>query len=374
MSRLLVILSCLIFSTLALAQNPRPFKTTLVTEMDAPWAIEFLPDGRMLITEKAGRLLVVNRDGKKSAPVSGVPAVDVSMQGGMHDVMLHPDFENNKVVYLTYVEPGENGTRGGVMGRGRLNLTANGGSLSDFRILWRQSYKYEGQGHFSLRMKFSPDGKYLFLTSGERQQGDPAQDLSNNLGKVLRLNEDGSIPSDNPFADKGGDGAAIWSYGHRNLLGLAFDNEGNLWQQEMGPSGGDELNLIEKGANYGWPIVSNGEQYNGDPIPHHDTHPEFKKPVVYWHPSISPGGLLAYDGNKFPDWKGHFFIGGLGSQSLVRVGPRFGAPSELERYDMGARIRDVEQGPDGYIWLLMDPDRDGKWKGGLLKLTPVTES
>ena len=375
MKRIPVLIAGLLCSGAVFCQEPQPFEATLVTTMEAAWAIEFMPDGRMLVTEKAGSLYVVTQDGRKSDPItSGIPKVDVSGQGGLADVILHPDFSNNNIIYLSFTEPGENDTRGGAVGRGRLQLTGNGGSIEDFRVIWRQDPKLDGAGHFSQRMHFSPDG-YLFVTSGERQAFDPAQDMKVNLGKVIRLNEDGTVPKDNPFAAQGGLTAQIWSSGHRNLTGIDFDAEGNLWESEMGPSGGDELNRIEKGANYGWPIVSNGNHYDAKNIPEHDSRPEFNKPVVWWNPSISPGGVLAYRGDLFPEWKGNIFVAGLSSRSIVRVGDRFGAPSELERFNLGARIRDIEQGPDGSIWLVMDPDNPGKrWSGGILKLTPARKS
>jgi glucose/arabinose dehydrogenase len=372
MKRISVLIAGLLFNAAVYCQDPLPFETTLVASMDAAWAIEFMPDGRMLVTEKAGRLYVVTQDGKKSDLItSGIPAVDVSGQGGLGDIALHPDFKNNNIIYLSFTEAGDNDTRGGAVGRGRLQLTGNGGSIEDFKVIWRQDPKLDGAGHFSQRLHFSPDG-HLFITSGERQAFDPAQDMKVNLGKVIRLNADGSVPDDNPFADQGGLTAQIWSSGHRNLTGIDFDAEGNLWESEMGASGGDELNKIEKGANYGWPVVSNGNHYDGKNIPEHDSRPEFTKPVVWWHPAISPGSVLVYQGDLFPEWKGNIFVAGLSSRSIIRVGQRFGALSELERFNLGARIRDIEQGPDGSIWLVMDPDNPRKrWTGGILKLTPA---
>jgi glucose/arabinose dehydrogenase len=226
--------------------------------------------------------------------------------------------------------------------------------------------KVSGRGHFGHRLAFSPDG-HLFVSSGERQKFDPAQDMRGNLGKILRLNDDGSVPADNPFADQGGVTAQIWTLGHRNPLGLAFDGKGRLWNQEMGPEGGDELNLVERGNNYGYPIVSNGVHYGGKDIPDHDTRPEFTPPRVWWTPVISPGGLLFYDGALFPAWRGSAFIGGLSSESLIRIEIDGDNAREAERFAMGHRIREVEQGPEGAVWLLEDGDG-----GRLLKLTPKT--
>lgn len=344
-----------------------PFVATPVAEFDEPWAMTFLPDGRLLVTQKTGELLVVTTEGEKSAPVPGVPAVDHGGQGGLGDVILHPDFAENGLIYLSYAEAGDDDTRGAAVARGKLTLDANGGSLGPMEVIWRQSPKVSGRGHYGHRLAFSEDG-YLFISSGERQKFDPAQDMQMNLGKIIRLRDDGSVPEDNPFFDRGGVTAQIWSLGHRNPLGLAFDAEGRLWNQEMGPRHGDELNLVKRGANYGYPIVSNGDHYSGKEIPDHDTRPEFEAPKTYWVPAISPGGLMIYDGDMFPDWKGDAFIGGLSSEALVRVEFNGEDAREAERYEMGARIREEEQGPDGAIWILEDDD-DGS-DGRLLKLTP----
>ncbi len=332
---------------------------------DEPWAMTFLPDGRLLVTEMSGRVLIVTQDGDKSAPLSGVPVVDYGGQGGLGDVVLHPQFAENGVIYLSYAEAGDGNKRGAAIARGTLALDSNGaGSLHNMTVIWRQSPKVTGRGHYGHRIAFSADG-YLFIASGDRQKFDPAQDMKSNLGKVIRLHDDGTVPSDNPFADQGGVTAEIWSLGHRNPLGIAFDSQGRLWNQEMGPAHGDELNLVLRGHNYGYPIVSNGDHYSGQEIPDHDTRPEFEKPKAYWVPAISPGGLMFYDGNLFPEWKGNAFLGGLGSESLIRVEIDGDTAREVERFDMGKRIREEEQGPNGAIWILEDE------KGGrLLKLTP----
>ena len=345
------------------AAGDRPFEATPVAAFDEPWAMTFLPDGRLLVTEKPGRLLVVTRDGQK-APVSGVPDVDYGGQGGLGDVVLHPDFEENGVVYLSYAEAGDDGVRGAAVMRAKLELAENGGALSEQEVVWRQDPKVSGRGHYGHRIAFSPDG-YLFISSGERQHFTPAQDMEQNLGKVLRLNDDGSVPGDNPFADRGGVTAQIWTLGHRNPLGLAFDPQGRLWELEMGPRHGDELNLVARGENYGYPVVSNGDHYDGRNIPDHDTRPEFEAPKEFWVPAISPGSLMFYTGKLFPEWQGDALIGGLGSESLVRVAIDGDTASEAERYAMGERIREVEQGPDGAVWLLEDGGG-----GRLLKLTP----
>jgi glucose/arabinose dehydrogenase len=246
-------------------------------------------------------------------------------------------------------------------------LAANGGELQNLQVIWRQSPKVDGGGHYSHRIAFG-DG-HLWISSGDRQKFDPAQDMNANLGKVLRLNEDGSVPRDNPFAERGGVTAQIWSLGHRNPLGLAFDSQGRLWDVEMGPMGGDELNLVRRGANYGYPIVSNGDHYGGEVIPDHDTRPEFAAPAVWWNPVISPSSLLFYDGTEFPQWRGDAFIGGLSSQSIVRIEFDGESAREAERYEMGMRVRAIEQGPDGALWILED-EREGRGgQGRMFKLT-----
>lgn len=346
------------------------FTITTVGQFDEPWALEFLPDGRLLISEVGGALKLLNSDGSVGE-ITGLPEVVHGGQGGFGDVVLHPDFSDNNLVYMSYVERGTGETSGAVVARAQLRLTGNGGELNDLEIIWRQVPKVTGQGHFGHRIVFGPNG-YLWISSGERQKFDPAQDMESNLGKIVRLNVDGSIPNDNPFSERGGVTAEIWSLGHRNPLGLAFDQSGRLWNVEMGPRGGDEVNLIRRGANYGYPIVSNGNHYNGTDIPDHDTRPEFAAPAVFWNPVISPSSLMFYSGSEFPDWRGDAFIGGLSSESLVRIEFDGDSAREAQRFDMGRRIRAVEQGPDGSIWLLEGgrPGRGGD--GYLLKLTAPT--
>lgn len=346
------------------ASSAAPFAATPVATFDEPWAMTFMPDGRLLVTEKKGVLKLVTIGGKSGA-VSGVPKVAYAGQGGLGDVLLHPQFAKNGLVYLSYAEAGGGGAQGAAVARARLALDADGGGrLLDTMVIWRQEPKVQGNGHYGHRLAFGVDGK-LWITSSERQKFTPAQDMASNLGKILRLNDDGSLPADNPFAKDGGIAAQVWSLGHRNVLGIAFDASGRLWAHEMGPKGGDELNLIERGANYGYPIVSNGNHYDGRDIPDHPTRPEFKAPKASWNPVISPAGLVIYSGTLFPQWRGDGLIGGLSSTSLIRI--RFDGESarEAARYDMGERIREVEQGPDGAIWLLEDGDG-----GRLLKLTP----
>ena len=353
----------------------KPFTTTVVADFDAPWAMTFLPDGQMLVTEEAGTLLLVSADGKARTPVSGTLPVSSAGQGGLMDVVLHPKFAENRLVYFSFSEANDQGLKGVALARGALKLTEvqcvtapcpPQASLENVEVIFRATPYVEGDGHFSGRIAFAPDG-HLFFTNGERQKFDPAQDPKATLGKVLRLNDDGTPAAGNPLAAQGFH-PAVWSYGHRNLLGIAFDAQGNLWEQEMGPKGGDEVNLILPGRNYGYPIVSDGDHYDGRDIPDHATRPEFEKYKVNWTPVISPGGLIVYSGEMFPQWKGDLFIGGLSSQSLVRVDVAGTDAAKGDQWPMGARIREVEQGPDGALWLLEDGGRGSE--GRLLKLTP----
>ncbi|WP_456982383.1 PQQ-dependent sugar dehydrogenase [Luteimonas sp. A478] len=352
----------------AAASSGRPFTMEEISRFNEPWAMTFLPDGRLLVTEKPGTLRLYDPQRDITGQIRGVPEVVHGGQGGLGDVVLHPDFQSNPLVYISYAEAGEGDTAGAAVARARLVLDGSGdGSLENLEVVWRQVPKVSGQGHYAHRIAFH-DGM-LWISSGDRQKFDPAQDMQSNMGKILRLNEDGSVPADNPFAGQGGVAAEVWSLGHRNPLGFVFDAQGRLWNHEMGPKGGDELNLVERGANYGYPIASNGDHYDGRPIPNHDTRPEFRAPVITWTPVISPAGFIIYDGGMFPDWSGSGFIGGLSSESLVRIEFDGESAREAERFDMGTRIREVEQGPDGAIWLLEDGGRGDN--GKLFKLTPA---
>ena len=350
------------------SSGDKPFETTVVADFDEPWAMTFIPGTPYaLVTEKKGKLKLWENEGAV-VDVEGVPTVAYGGQGGLGDVILHPDFANNGYVYLSYAEAGEGGF-GAAVARGKLDLKAAKPALTDVQVIWRQEPKVSGQGHYGHRMAFGPDGM-LYISSGERQKFQPAQDLNQNLGKIVRLTDGGMVPSDNPFYDQGRVKSQIWSYGHRNPLGIAFDAQGRLWNQEMGPEGGDELNLVKKAANYGYPKVSNGRNYGAatDDLPDHAQGDGFEAPKVFWNPAISPGGLMIYSGDLFKDWKGSAFIGGLGAKALVRVKLDGESATKADQWDMGARIREVEQGPDGAIWVLED-QRAGS-EGRLLKLTP----
>src|SRR5687767_11110401 len=391
-------LMSLALAAAAAAQTPAPAPTPpdVVTSsagsirierlasLEYPWGIAVLPDGRILITEKPGRLRIWDK-GQLSGPVQGVPAVVYrgnSDQGGLLDVKADPSFATNRLIYLSYVEADPNGlkvpetgelrfstfvdmtdsiVRGGVVARGRLE----GNTLRDVQVIWRQEPKMGGRGHFGHRLVFGPDGK-LYIMSGDRMRFDPAANLRSNVGKVVRINADGSLPADNPFAGRDTARGDIFSYGHRNILAAAFDPAGRLWAFEMGPLGGDELNLVQSGRNYGWPWVSNGDNYGGSIIPDHPTRREFTAPVRTWTPVIAPSGALFYSGAAFPAWRGSALVGGLASQSLIRLqfdGDRVGVE---ERVYMGRRIRDLAQAADGTLYAIVDLKA-----GELVRLTPA---
>jgi aldose sugar dehydrogenase len=367
----------LLLPALACAASDTPFEREVITDFDEPWALAFLPDGRMLVTEKKGNLFIVARDGTRVGPVSGLPDVAYGGQGGLGDVALHPDFADNGVVYLSYVEAGAGDTRGAAVARGVLDTSGRRPTLRDREVIWRQYPKVLGYGHYGHRLLFDDDG-YLWISSGDRQKFTPAQDMQANLGKMLRLHDDGSTPDDNPFVDYRSENPLVddvavydqvWSLGHRNPLGIALDAEGRLWEIEMGPAGGDELNLVKRGANYGYPVVSNGDHYDGRPMPDHDTRPAFEAPKAWWTPVISPGHLMIYGGDLFADWQGDALAAGLSSQAIVRIRLGEDSAEEVARYPMGARIRSVAEGPDGALWVLEDERRDSR--GRLLKLTPA---
>ena len=320
---------------------------TVAQGLETPWGAVFLPDGRMLVTERPGRLRIVAKDGTLSEPLGGVPKVFAQGQGGLLDVTLDPEFATNNVIYLSYAEPGEGGA-GTAVARGRLGRSG----LDDVKVIFRQQPKVSGSGHFGSRLAFTPDGK-LFVTLGDRQKLDPAQDLGSHLGKVVRINPDGSVPEDNPFLSQEDALPEIWSFGHRNAQGAAIHPAtGNLWENEFGPSGGDELNIPAAGANYGWPLVSLGKHYGGKPIPNPPTQPELADAIHHWSPVISPSGMTFYTADAIPGWKGNLLVGGLSSQGIVRLTLDGEKVIGEERLPLGARIRDVVQGPDGAIYAL----------------------
>lgn len=347
-----------------------PFRVSVLGQFDEPWAMTFLPNGLLLVTEKKGNLKFVDFGPAtaRAGSISGVPKVDYGGQGGLGDIVAHPDFAQNGLIYLSYVESGPNDTRGAVVARAKLVLDeADAGRLEGLQVIWRQEAKVSGRGHYGHKILFAPDG-HMFITNGDRQKFDPAQDDNQTLGKIVRLTDAGGIPDSNPWYDQGSRvRGQIWSKGHRNPLGVAFDAQGRLWDVEMGPKGGDEMNLIAKGANYGYPIVSNGDHYDGKDIPDHSTRPEFAAPKVTWTPVISPSSMIFYSGSMFPEWRGSALIGALSGKGLVRVGIEGDGAREIERFDLGQRIREVEQAPDGSIYLLEDQTEGSG--GRLLKLT-----
>lgn len=322
------------------------FAPVAIATFAAPWAMAVLPDQSFLVTEKAGRMLHVSADGRSRTSLAGLPPVKSEGQAALGEVTLHPEFARNRLVYFSYVAPGRNSAI--VLARGRLEADR----LADVETLFRASPSVAGNGHFAGRIAFSPDG-FLFFSTGERQKFDPAQDAKATLGKIVRLDMDGKPAAGNPLAARGFD-PAIWTYGHRNPLGLAFDEAGRLWEIEMGPQGGDEFNLVLPGRNYGWPMVSDGDHYDGRKIPDHATRPDLEAPKLSWNPVISPSSLLVYRGDRFPAWKGKALVGGLSSEALVVVDIAGDRAREVERHPMGARIRAVAQGADGALFLLED--------------------
>jgi len=367
------------------SQQQKPaFTKKAIATFDESWAMCALPQSqgtaqRLLVTEKGGALFVVDTKTGVKNRIQGVPKVAYGGQGGLGDVALAPDFAQTQDIYLSYIEETANKYGAVVIKASLKDLDTTSPKLINQQRIWQQVPKVSGQGHFSHRLLFSPDGQYLYISSGERQKKTPAQDMSVNLGKIIRLNPDGSVPEDNPFANTTSDDntssservtAQVWSLGHRNVLGMQFDDTGRLWANEMGPRGGDELNLIEKGKNYGWPVVSNGRNYSGIDIPDHDTRPDFTPPHVSWTPVISPASMTFYKSGSqqdFPAWQGDMLISGLSSKSLVVISLPANSDSQAKeryRYDMGERIRSV-LAVNGTVWVLEDGD-----EGRLLQLVP----
>ena len=339
----------------------------VVSEFGSPWAMSFIDSKNLLVTTKAGELWLINTSGEKSL-VSGVPKVFAGGQGGLGDVVNHPNFLQNNLIYISYINSDNAGkTRYASVIRASLERSDRP-HLKNLELIWDQLPARSGKGHFSHRIAFGLDGTQhagkVFITSGDRQEQTPAQDWNMALGKIIRLNDDGTVPTDNPFQDKGNLAKTFWTVGHRNALGLAFAKNGELWAHEMGPRHGDELNLIVAGENYGWPIVSEGNHYSGLKIPIHKTRPEFMVPKLYWVPTVAPSGLIFYQGDEFSEWKGNAFIGGLKSKALVRIGFNNGKPFEAERFSWSKRVREVEMDHDGAIWVLEDGP-----SGRLIKFT-----
>lgn len=347
------------------AESGTPFAVTPHGSFNEPWAAAFAPGTSVLfVTERPGTMKFVDLPSGRLGTVSGLPKVDYGGQGGLGDVAFLPGERSatlaTRTIYLSWAEAGDGDTRGAVVGRGKLICEeADACRIEDLSVIWRQSPKVTGRGHYSHRITFAPDGKTMFVASGDRQKMDPAQDPASGLGKVFQLNLDGT--------PVGGSAAlpGVFSLGHRNILGLKFDAQGRLWDLEHGPKGGDELNLVRKGANYGWPVVSEGDHYDGKEIPPHSTRPEFAAPALSWNPVIAPGDFIFYSGKLWPEWKGQALIAAMSPSGVVRIRIDGDKATELVRYPMDKRIREIVEGPDGAIWLLED-----KAGGRLLELRP----
>lgn len=359
----------------ATAEAAAPFAVAEMGSFNEPWAIAFAPGtATLFVTEKSGTLKFIDTATGTIGTVSGLPPVAFGGQGGLGDVAFLPAEASatlgGRTIYLSWAEAGEAETRGAVVGKGKLVCAEVATcTIEGLSVIWRQTPKVTGRGHYSHRIAVSPDGKYLFVASGERQKMQPAQDTGTTLGKIVRLNLDGTPAAGNPLADKAKETgnsvtAEIWSLGHRNILGMDWDAQGRLWEVEHGPAGGDELNLVQRGANYGWPIRSNGEHYNGEAIPDHEPTDGFAQPALSWTPVIAPGDMLIYSGAMFSRWQGRALMAGLGSEALVEVAIEGDTAREVARYEMPARLRSIAQGPDGAIWIA----EDGK-DGRVLKLT-----
>jgi glucose/arabinose dehydrogenase len=346
------------------AVNDRVQLTTVASGLEHPWSLAFLPDGRMLVTERPGRLRYVTMKGEVSEPIAGVPTVFAQGQGGLLDVALDPDFDANSTIYLSYAEPGDGDLNGTAVARAKLD----GPRLTELQVIFRQMPKVASEAHFGSRLVFARDGK-LFVTLGERYSvRDSAQDLGTHLGKIVRITKDGKVPADNPFVGRKGALPDIWSYGHRNPQGATLHPvTGALWEIEHGPRGGDEVNLPEAGRNYGWPVITYGREYSGPAIGEGTAKAGMEQPLYYWVPSIATSGMTFYSSDVYPEWKGSLFVGALAAQLVARL--EFGADGKVkaeERFPVGQRVRDVRQGPDGALYLLTDEDA-----GKLLRLTPA---
>ena len=353
----------------AAQRSPRPSSTEGVLKVETvarglvnPWGLEILPDGRFLVTERPGRVRIVSRDGALSAPIAGLPDITARGQGGLLDVALDPGFARNRTIYLAFSEPGQGGS-----GTAVLKARLGEGRLDSVRVIYRQQPKVSSSSHFGSRIVFARDGK-MFITQGDRASyRHEAQNLGSLIGKIVRINPDGSIPRDNPFTGRTGARPEIWSYGHRNIQAAALDPSGRLWTVEHGARGGDELNHPEAGKNYGWPVITYGRDYSGASIGEGTRKEGMEQPVYYWDPVIAPSGMTFYTGNAFPDWKGSALIGGLSPGRLVRLTLRDGKVAREDQYlgQLGERIRDVREGPDGLIYVITDSAQ-----GRILRISP----
>ncbi len=337
---------------------------------EEPWAAAFVPGTDvMIITTKPGEITGFDTANERAIFVSGAPEVDYGGQGGLGDIAFleseAADTLTPRTIYLSYAEAGNGDTRGAAVARGQLVCADHQScEIQDLSVIWRQTPKVTGRGHYSHRILFSPDESHMFIASGDRQKLEPSQDNSNTLGTIVRLNLDGTPAEGNPMADQPAPMNEIWSYGHRNILGMDWDAQGRLWDMEHGPAGGDELNLVEAGANYGWPTRSYGNHYSGDPIEDHSEDDGFVKPAIHWTPVIAPGDMIFYSGDMFADWQGDALIASLSGNALVRVEIDGTTATEAARYPFDNRIRAVDQGPDGAIWVLEDGEG-----GRLLRMT-----
>jgi glucose/arabinose dehydrogenase len=343
-------------------QLGRVLVKTVVSGLEHPWGLDFMPTGDAVLSERPGRLRIVTPHGIASAPLAGVPKVFATGQGGLLDVALAPDFSTSREVYLSFAEPGSKGQAGTAVMRARLLKRR----LANRKVIFRQFPKLAGPNHFGSRIVFAADGS-LFITLADRFRFMRAQRLVNHQGKLVRINRDGTVPGNNPWVNRPAARPEIWSHGHRNVQGAALHPQtGELWISEFGPQGGDEVNIARRGANYGWPLVSWGKHYTGELIPPPTARPDLSDAVYHWTPSISPSGIAFYTGDTFPAWRGNLLLGALSAKSLVRLTLQGNTVISEERIDLGRRIRHVRQGPDGAVYLLTDEDN-----GELLRLTPA---